>query len=251
MVQWRRLGRVKGKPPTGGSGGEKRRVGARQNEEDESSTVPSVKSDASHETSPVLSTTTLQTTPSPPPSNAAESKDTKEPVPSDPPMVETVPPQWPIAIGLNLNPPQLLHSIPLIPETLGHLPQYSRETFISVRIRTMRFFYLHRVLIASCQVWREAMISLYHCRCKICERAIQTGNTANGMSTAPVAATTENTNADAVPPVVVQSPPITHSTSRDSPRAASPHRDRGRCRTGARGRGLPGFYLCYRVYDHG
>jgi hypothetical protein len=46
---------------------ERRRVGARQKEEDESSTASSVKSDASHETSPVLSTTTLQTTPSPPP----------------------------------------------------------------------------------------------------------------------------------------------------------------------------------------
>ena len=119
---------------------ERRRAGARQNKEGKCPTVSSVKSDASHETSPVLSTTTLQTTPSPPPSNAAELKDTKESVPSDPPAVETVLPQWPIAIGPNLNPPQLLHSIPFIPETLGHLPQYSRETFISVRIRTVRFF---------------------------------------------------------------------------------------------------------------
>lgn len=128
---------------------ERRRVGARQKEEDESSTVSSVKSDASHETSPVLSTTTLQTTPSPPPSNAAELKDTKESAPSDPSAVETAPPQWPIAIRPNLNPPQLLHSIPFIPETLEHLPQYSRETFISVRIKTMCFFYLKNVLIAS------------------------------------------------------------------------------------------------------
>lgn len=119
---------------------ERRRASSRQKEEDESSTVSSLKSDASHETSPVLSTTTLQTTPSPPPSNAAELKDTKESVPSDPPVVEAVPPQWPIAIGPNLNPPQLLHSIPFIPETLDHLPQYSRDTFISVRIRTVRFF---------------------------------------------------------------------------------------------------------------
>jgi len=113
---------------------ERRRVDARQKEEDESSTVSSVKSDASHETSPVLSTTTLQTTPSPPPSNVAELKDTKESAPSDLPAVETAPPQWPIAIGPNLSPPQLLHSIPFIPETLEHLPQYSRESFISVRI---------------------------------------------------------------------------------------------------------------------
>ena len=119
---------------------ERRRVGARQKEEDESSTASSVKSDASHETSPVLSTTTLQTTPSPPPSNAAELKDTKESVPSDLPPAEIVPPQWPIAIGPNLNPPQLLHSIPFIPETLDHLPQYSMETFISVRMNATRFF---------------------------------------------------------------------------------------------------------------
>ena len=72
---------------------ERRRGGARQNEEDESSTVSSVKSDASHETSPILSTTTLQTTSSLPPApNAAEPKDIKEYVPSDPPAVETVPP---------------------------------------------------------------------------------------------------------------------------------------------------------------
>ena len=72
-------------------------------------------------------------------------------------------------------------------------------------------FYLHLVLIASCQVWREAMIPLYHCRCRICEQAIQTKNAANGMAAAPAAATVENTNVDTIPPVVVQSPPITHS----------------------------------------
>ena len=68
-------------------------------------------SDASHETSPLLSTAILQTTPSPLPSSAAELKDTNESVSLDPPAVDTVPPQWP-----NLNPPQLLHSIPFIPE---------------------------------------------------------------------------------------------------------------------------------------
>ena len=113
---------------------ERRRAGTRQKEEDESSTVSSVKSDASHETSPVLSTTTLQTTPSPPPLNVTELKDTKDPLTSDPSVVDTAPPQWPIPIGPNLNPPQLLHSIPFIPETLDHLPIYSRETLISVRI---------------------------------------------------------------------------------------------------------------------
>ena len=119
---------------------ERRQAGARQNEEDKSSMVSLVKSDASHETSPILLTMTLQTTPSPPPSNTTELKDTKETVPSNPPVVEAVPLQWPIAIRPNLNPPQLLHLIPFIPEMLGYLPQYSRETFILVRIWTVRFF---------------------------------------------------------------------------------------------------------------
>jgi len=61
------------------------------------------------------------------------------------------------------------------------------------------------------QVWREATIPLYHCRCRICERAIQTENVANGMAAAPTTATAENTNANTVPPVVAQSSPITHS----------------------------------------
>ena len=191
---------------------ERRRGGTRQKEEDESSTISSVKSDASHETSPVLSTTTLQTTPSPPPSNGAELKDTKESVASDPPAVDTAPPQWPIAIGPNLNPPLLLHSIPFIPETLEHLPQYSRETFISVRIKNMSFFsYLQCMLIAYCQVWREATIPLYHCRCRICERAIQVENMANGMVVAPVTTAAENTKTNVVSPAVVESPPVARS----------------------------------------
>ena len=105
-------------------------------EEDEPSTVFSVNSNASHETSPVLSTTTLQTTPSSPPSNAAELKDTEESVPSDPPTLETAPPQWPIAIGPNLNPPHLLRSILFIPEMLEHLPRYSRKIFIPCHLPT-------------------------------------------------------------------------------------------------------------------
>jgi len=67
-----------------------------------------------------------------PPLNAAELGDTQKPIPSDLPVVEAAPPQWPIAIGPN--------SIPFILETPEYL-QYSEETF-SVRIRVARFFYL-------------------------------------------------------------------------------------------------------------
>ena len=202
---------------------ERRGTGARQKEEDESSTVSSVKSDASHETSPVLSTTTLQTTPSPPPSNAAELKDTKESLASGTPAVDTAPPQWPIAIGPNLNPPQLLHSIPFIPESLEHLPHYSMETFISVRIETMPF--LQRVLITYCQVWREATMPLYHCRCRVCERAIQIENVANGMVPAPITTTTENANVNTnvAHPDAVESSPVARSQPVEIHHGQLPH----------------------------
>lgn len=91
----------------------------RRASEDDSST--SSKSDGSHTTSPVLSTTTLQTTPSPPPN---EYKDDS---------TDTSPAQWPIPIAPNLDPPQLLNSIPYIPTTLNHLPMFSFETITSVR----------------------------------------------------------------------------------------------------------------------
>ena len=108
----------------------RRREGARQKEEDESSIVSPVKSDG-----PLLSTATVQTIPSPLPSNAAELKDTNESVSSDPPAVDTAPPQWP-----NLSSPQLLHSIPFIPEKLEHFLRCIKEASISVRTRAMRVF---------------------------------------------------------------------------------------------------------------
>ena len=81
------------------------------------------------------------------------------------------------------------------------------------------------MLIAPHQVWRETTIPLYHCRCRICERAIQTENVANGMAAAPVTATPENTNTDTVPPVVVQSPPVTHSQPVEIRHGQLPHID--------------------------
>jgi hypothetical protein len=49
--------------------------------------------------------------------------------------------------------------------------------------------------------------TLYHCRCKICERANQIENVANGMAVAPITTTTENTNA-VVPLVAIEPPPV-------------------------------------------
>ena len=103
--------------------------------------------------------------------NAAESGGTKKPVLSDVPVVETAPPQWPIAIRPNSNSLQLLHSILLVLETPEHL-QYNKETF-SVRIRAARFF-LPIVCadrpLPSWQVRREATMPLYHRRYRICEQ---------------------------------------------------------------------------------
>ncbi|KAJ3993032.1 hypothetical protein F5050DRAFT_1784774 [Lentinula boryana] len=98
---------------------------------DESSTV----------TSPVLSTTTLQTTPSPPPieekTAGTDSKNVYRAVT--------------IAVSPVLDPPRLIHPIPHVPVMAAHLPHFSLEAFR--------------------MVWREACAPLYHCRCKICERA--------------------------------------------------------------------------------
>ncbi|KAK0492421.1 hypothetical protein EDD18DRAFT_460106 [Armillaria luteobubalina] len=48
--------------------------------------------------------------------------------------------------------PRLLRPIPYIPESLIHLPEQSSEVFQGI--------------------WRDTCRPLYHCRCKICERAI-------------------------------------------------------------------------------
>ncbi|KAF9254148.1 hypothetical protein L218DRAFT_1053011, partial [Marasmius fiardii PR-910] len=50
-----------------------------------------------------------------------------------------------------LDPPLLIHPIPYVPITSSHLPSYSLDTLK--------------------QIWREACSPLYHCQCKICERA--------------------------------------------------------------------------------
>ncbi|KAJ8489895.1 hypothetical protein ONZ45_g13396 [Pleurotus djamor] len=123
---------------------------AREEGSDDSSS--STRSDGSHTTSPVLSTTTLQTTPSPPPLDKDD--------------IETVPTPITIAVAPVLNPPRLLRPIPHVPVTLSNLPQYSFDAFKTV--------------------WREACAPLYHCRCRICERAQCRANAdANHTTTVP------------------------------------------------------------------
>jgi hypothetical protein len=81
------------------------------------------------DTSPVLSTSTLGTTPSPPPlgehrkdklhADAKERERTRQPT---------------IAVDPVLNPPRLLRPIPYVPETIAHLPGYSLEAIRAVSI---------------------------------------------------------------------------------------------------------------------
>ncbi|KAK2464403.1 hypothetical protein APHAL10511_003551 [Amanita phalloides] len=142
-----------------------------------SSTTSGSKSGASSgATSPVLSTSTLQTTPSPPPVSSSSPSldatpregddclDDSSVSGSNVPTKPAAPPLSPrsstrlitIAISPILNPPRMLRPIPHVPITLSHLPHYSLEAFRAV--------------------WREACAPLYHCRCKICERAMAKAN---------------------------------------------------------------------------
>ncbi|TFK50774.1 hypothetical protein OE88DRAFT_1659834 [Heliocybe sulcata] len=124
------------------------RVRLRREEEEDRESSASSKSDDSHATSPVLSTSTLGTTPSPPP--IATKKDEE----GDAPL------QVPIPVSPVLDRPRLLHPIPYIPMTTSHMPPYSQE---ALRV-----------------VWREACQPLYQCRCKICERAMVKANVEAG-----------------------------------------------------------------------
>lgn len=73
-------------------------------------------SDSSSATSPVLSTTTLHTTPSPPPLKEPKS-----------PTVPAIP------VQPATDSPVTIHSIPHVPETLSHLPYYSSSALQGVR----------------------------------------------------------------------------------------------------------------------
>ncbi|KAJ7036982.1 hypothetical protein C8F04DRAFT_1232882 [Mycena alexandri] len=124
------------------------------------------------DTSPVLSTSTLGTTPSPPPlgehrKDKADEEDRRQKLAAAAMAVERQPT---IAVMPVLESPRLLRPIPYIPETIAHLPQYSLE---ALRI-----------------VWREACAPLYHCRCSVCERAMVAAQAAQGGNPAKAAPTT-------------------------------------------------------------
>ncbi|KAJ7756698.1 hypothetical protein B0H16DRAFT_1689883 [Mycena metata] len=118
------------------------------------------------DTSPVLSTSTLGTTPSPPPLGEHR-KDKADEERRQRLAVEHQPT---ITVMPVLESPRLLRPIPYIPETIAHLPQYSLE---ALRI-----------------VWREACAPLYHCRCSVCERAMAVAQAAQGGNPAKAAPTT-------------------------------------------------------------
>ena len=93
----------------------------------------SSKSDGSHTTSPVLSTATLQTTPSPPP------------IPSQLEKHDSVPDSnvlGPADDIISLQPSKLMHSIPFVPVSLANMPNYSQEAFRTVRSLLLRFRWL-------------------------------------------------------------------------------------------------------------
>ncbi|KAJ7165748.1 hypothetical protein C8R46DRAFT_1274917 [Mycena filopes] len=126
------------------------------------------------DTSPVLSTSTLGTTPSPPPlgehrkDKGGEEEDLRRQT------AMAVERQPMIAVMPVLESPRLLRPIPHIPETIAHLPSYSMEALKTV--------------------WREACAPLYHCRCGICERAMVAAQAAQGGNpTKPAAATPATT----------------------------------------------------------
>ncbi|EGO26174.1 hypothetical protein SERLADRAFT_355167 [Serpula lacrymans var. lacrymans S7.9] len=140
------------------------RMDGKKNDEDvESSSTGTERSDGSHATSPVLSTTTLRTTPSPSP--VREKEETFSSVAQKSTTSLTTSPSAKSTAGLNtkltivpipispvLESPSLLHPIPYVPLTSQGMPQYSMEAFKSV--------------------WREACAPLYSCRCAICERTL-------------------------------------------------------------------------------
>lgn len=90
-------------------------------------------------TSPVLSTSTLQTTPSPPPSHDTGKKEAESEedgmTPSQSTPAESDIPSKPRTIPVDpvRCQPQLLSSIPYIPITTAHLPQYSLDAVKNVR----------------------------------------------------------------------------------------------------------------------
>ncbi|TFK20852.1 hypothetical protein FA15DRAFT_673146 [Coprinopsis marcescibilis] len=136
------------------------------------STAASASSGSGSGTSPVLSTTTLQTTPSPPmPSprslttDETSSRDNTTSRSKGMHLEVIDEPKVTIPVSPVLNPPRLLRPIPYIPKSVDRFPQYTTE---SLRL-----------------VWREACAPLFQCRCKICERAAIAHAAANAKQASP------------------------------------------------------------------
>lgn len=110
----------------------------RERKDDADDSSSSSKSDGSHTTSPVLSTSTLQTTPSPPP--LALKKHEAEAAVSPTNLV------FPIAISPVLEAPTLIPSIPYVPVTMSQLPTFSINIFKEVSFSTTFFFVPHHLL---------------------------------------------------------------------------------------------------------
>lgn len=120
----------------------RRRRETKRDEMDDSSS--SSEKSGSGSTSPVLSTSTLQTTPSPPPTEKMSDKmsdkevlSTKIKIPSNSSQIKS--PEspilsLPIAISPVLESPTQIPSIPFIPESMAEMPQFTIDTFNSVRV---------------------------------------------------------------------------------------------------------------------
>lgn len=119
--------------------GERERDRERTTTEDDGSSSSS-KSSGSHTTSPVLSTTTLQTTPSPP--GSVDGHDSKKELEMH--VGSRTASTVIIPISPVLESPVLLHPIPYVPVTTTQMPHYSREAF-----RTVRFLYILVIFIVS------------------------------------------------------------------------------------------------------
>ena len=102
----------------------------------------------SNTTSPVLSTTTLRTTPSPPPlsDNDGSGDSTKTKGYPLPVAEEVILNKVLIPVEPVLNPPRVLRSIPYVPVTTEHLPQFSLEALKNVSIRLASFVCLFTFL---------------------------------------------------------------------------------------------------------
>ena len=127
-VDWAAGGLQRGCGRDSARGRGRERDGEREREEDSASSTSS-RSGGSHTTSPVLSTTTLQTTPSPPPAHEKDKCTSERDAASRKHPSSVV---IPIPISPVLPSPRLIHPIPYVPVTLAHMAQYSLESLKNV-----------------------------------------------------------------------------------------------------------------------